>query len=868
MTWGDAQRLSRRPKRSPRGTAQHLSRVLLARLVGFWPGVFYVIAVSPVVAVALWVAARLLRSKQRDQWFWFVLQRTGAPPDLERLRAAAVGFAGQLRGHVAVVVTRRPEGAVSYLGFEHADDARLASRFAGAVGANAAQSQAPLLLAGVTVRAKIRERPFAGASTNLTETDTAAKSVAAALDNPGEFVALIARAQTRREQERIHIWYDGIETVSPNIRTHPAVSKGGMVCTIWAGGSDKQHAEMLPGSLTEHLAGFDIATAAKHPKNTQMRARIGTFGLPPVAVAAAGAALTGGPVAAVAAAGAAAILAGQIILVAVGNRIGPAAESEALQQSTPPTIAPRRGGRRSHTEGTRWYSGDRIVAATNPYPLADHVFPVGAQHVALTAAPHAGAASGAATTASREPAALLTQTAGVLIGKSGPNGRDVYIPNEPAAPRAIGMIGAPGMGKSGAAFSVYAADILRAAAGEHMSLIDFESKSGSSAAFLAQIARNCGLEDRLVVIDVHDPRTTAIDMFPGNASYTDKAKVFLDGYFDARGEREWPVTIGVMLQDLIAAGLAVSDNIATFAGIRPASMMTYAAILAGALYPGKDMVLFRALTAAAKTAEETAGGSLDEMRSGQARTALGAAVVPLIRYFGDGDTVIVTDKTRGQTFQYVAHRLKELVELEAWFAPARHRRSWADLLASESIVIVSHGSPIEKDVVPCSEREVNRLMGVALHGLRSAIRVVCDGWQEQQRWVPIIIDELAIFADCSAELPMWLRDAGRSFGVRPTLATQAVRQLSEEMVGCLMGFPTMLFFQQGDDPRAVEAAVARLDLAEPGAWPDVLKNLPPFQVLLSTWIAGQRQPICLVELLNGPATPLDELRRRQTPVRR
>ena len=90
----------------------------------------------------------------------------------------------------------------------------------------------------------------------------------------------------------------------------------------------------------------------------------------------------------------------------------------------------------------------------------------------------------------------------------------------------------------------------------------------------------------------------------------------------------------------------------------------------------------------------------------------------------------------------------------------------------------------------------------------------------------VFADELALLAGSSAEVLTWLHDAGRSFGVRPYLATQRISQLPPALAESILDYGTVCWFVQSNPDVAERAA---RDLSVDGsAWsPADVTNLPP-----------------------------------------
>jgi DNA helicase HerA-like ATPase len=127
-----------------------------------------------------------------------------------------------------------------------------------------------------------------------------------------------------------------------------------------------------------------------------------------------------------------------------------------------------------------------------------------------------------------------------------------------------------------------------------------------------------------------------------------------------------------------------------------------------------------------------------------------------------------------------------------------------------------------------------------MYSLYEAIKRNCSGWFEQGRGVSIFADELKLLAGSSADVITWLRDAGRSYGVRLFFATQYPEQLTEEVKNSVMGFGTLLAFSQ-NNPRVIETLISDLNLAgDEWSGADVA-NLPAFETIVRATAGKKRQ---------------------------
>ena len=105
----------------------------------------------------------------------------------------------------------------------------------------------------------------------------------------------------------------------------------------------------------------------------------------------------------------------------------------------------------------------------------------------------------------------------------------------------------------------------------------------------------------------------------------------------------------------------------------------------------------------------------------------------------------------------------------------------------------------------------------------------------------VFADELALLAGSSAEVLTWLHDAGRSYGVRPYLATQRISQLPPALAESLLDYGTVCWFAQSNPDVAERAA---RDLSADGSEFSAadVTNLAPYTAVVRTHVGQRRQP--------------------------
>ena len=125
--------------------------------------------------------------------------------------------------------------------------------------------------------------------------------------------------------------------------------------------------------------------------------------------------------------------------------------------------------------------------------------------------------------------------------------------------------------------------------------------------------------------------------------------------------------------------------------------------------------------------------------------------------------------------------------------------------------------------------------------LQVTIQRRCLGWQKQGRAISIYSDEVAMIAAHSEGVLEWLRDQGRSYGVRLKLATQRPAQLPEQVRQSFLTMAALIAFDQ-DEESAAKAIALQLGVRD-GEWmKEDLLTLQKYTAVLRCRCNGTRLP--------------------------
>lgn len=667
------------------------------------------------------------------------------------------------------------------------------------------------------------------------------------------WVAVTMRSPSNKERKRHSAWL--AHRLGTAVPTHHSTGTNAMVATITAGGPGEAEVEALLAQVAAGLPGFDLETETVFPR-TRHRAWAGL----PAALALAAAAVIGVPLVPAAAWAyapflhawaqpllfAAAALAGVVGAAAWTGRL-PSPDT-LLRRSlargvfpAPPAraaapAAPRKEStvRKHNPDGSTWEK--HISASDGDYPLAPSTFLVGPSVVTALVSPHAGAISGAAATAERTAPPAVREDIGPVLGETedGP----VHL-SAAALLFGTAIVGLPGGGKSVLVRTLFGWHCLERVnpsgrpgyPGRANTLIAFESK-GDGVARYQQWAAKTG--DTLLVVDAGDMSTPAIDLFAVDGDDQSRAVFFVNAMqyafgHDAIGDRSFETLCSVF-----TAALTVDDDLlAGIDGLDPRivepgrSPIYYAHILLGGRGDQAGVDLANGIRAHATRMRER--GTPDARRD--------KAWMELMPLY-DGKT----ESNRRTFVEAPRNKVSAMLDMEYWWAPVRPRVSWAEILERHLSVVVNTGSSTSGRVL--EENQNHILSSMLMFGLRHAVIRTCSGWLEMGRSVTVFADELALLAGTSHEIVAWIRDQGRSFGLRAVLATQRPEQLGQSLRNNFLTYQTLISFAQSDVTTSNEIASNA-----GGDWTGAdVQHLEPYQVLVRTAVDQRRQPAFTVKL--------------------
>lgn len=644
------------------------------------------------------------------------------------------------------------------------------------------------------------------------------------------WVAAVVRGPRIFESRRWSNWL--AYRMSTRRPTHHSTAPNALVTTIWAGSTSMEATRSILETVASSLPGFDLGTRVVRPQRFGLTAitallaglalAAAYFGLLPWLMAAAVAT----PLLAFGVGAAARLLPTREARVHRGLATAklPAPRSRKILPGKPGKVDVDDIKAESHFAGGR-------------YPLHKEAFVLGPHIPAAIIAPQAGVLSGVSATKDRQVAMTMTRRIGPMVGTT-EQGQQVYLSARDLGRGGLAVLGEPGSGKSVLVLGVMAWSMLERVMpsglahypGASNCLVHFETKLDG--------ARNTlnwahAIGDKMLLVEVANPASPAIDLLdvPGNVEeralhFTNAMQyAFADGSIKDESFRT--------LKIVITGGLVVDDEIAAqIPGVDTGrSPLYYASVLMGRLGDTTGAALASAIHAKHEHATAVLGQSASDATLAWEALAL---------MYGS----TVTPSQRAGLQRAPGNKIDQLLALDHYFAPARKKVTWRQILEGHRAVVILTGADSAGNMM---EANMSSLMSAMLmFSLRYNIERICAGWEEQNRWVSIFADELKDLAGASPDIITWLRDRGRSYGVRLNFATQRPRQLDNQVREALLSFANLVAFTQSNRATAEELVA---DFAGDGSeWsPADVLTLPPYQAIVRASVGYQRQQAFLVK---------------------
>lgn len=794
----------------------------------------------------------------------FRLSRSSAaPPDVDRIVQRSGAFGDAVKrlcdkgGEVTLLTVRDDKETSSYLvSTGQGAKSQIATTLCSVLGAKIDNDQ-PLDLSN-RLPLDLDETPhvsflvakpsdMASYSTQSGGDQSEVAGLLARTMQPGSWVAVALRAPTNAEVRRVRRWYrhrrDGL---SP---THYSNDAHALVATYVAGAQTVDEVSALLTQVISLTPGFDIEAVVHHEQSTWPRWTALPLGAAASVVA--GVALKKYHLGLLVDAGAGVFVALGAYLASLVPAHGAATE-RSLRASRSDGLLPvpvvRHAPPRPPVNKTqnRPDGSPRHIVRAGDYPLSPGTFWISPAMATGLVSPHTGVVSTVADTGYRSVPVALTEDIGPLVAYAESTSADstlvgVHL-DASELYGGVGALGQPGTGKTTLLHNLFAWSVLERVSptnrpgrpGRSNTLIAFESKGDGAAVYSAWAG---AFNDRLIVVDVADPRAPAIDVVDTALPPKERAARFVDAMkyaFDASAIQ------GLSTETLVAvftASMAITDHLPQVVEATrhlsegEPTFVSIAHLLLGGGATYDDAKQIAANVAAAY--RETDEGSPEH-------AALSSAMRSLNTLFGPDSTA---SKWSNAT-SAARNKVDVLMGVPHWWSPARPRGSWRDILVNHLAVVVNSG--VAQSGALLSSDVGQTVASMTAYGLKRAIEQHCARWESQGRYISIFADEIAILTATSSEVIEWWRAQGRSYGVRAFLAAQWPDQLPDAVRTAFMSSTSLFWFQQ-TNPKVISEAVSRLNvnMAEqsPGRWTSAdIGSLRKFQAVLHATAGGRLQP--------------------------
>ncbi|WP_427019361.1 hypothetical protein ACQCSX_21965 (plasmid) [Pseudarthrobacter sp. P1] len=377
--------------------------------------------------------------------------------------------------------------------------------------------------------------------------------------------------------------------------------------------------------------------------------------------------------------------------------------------------------------------------------------------------------------------------------------------------------------------------------GTHNTLIAFESKGDGVAKYI-HWAHTLG--DKVLAIDVADARTPAIDLFAVPGDNAAKAVFFTNALkytfgADAIGPRSFPTIVAIL-----TAAMSVDERVIDSIEDRDDRILKHGM---SPLYYAYQLLAGTSDKIAVQLALAIKSLGIKLRERGEPDETLEQAYIAISSLFEDR-----TESARRPFLEPPRNKFEQLLILEDWWTPSRKKVSWTDIIEGHRSVVINTGS--SPSGILLDDEQNQQISSLLMYSLQNALKRTCSGWLEQDRSVSIFADELSLLAGTSPEVVAWIRDQGRSYGIRAMLATQRPEQLGPALRNNFLTYATLISFAQTDVTTAGEVAA---NVGSNGEWTtEDIQHLEPYHVVVRSEVDQRRQSAFIVKLPNFEADVL------------
>lgn len=793
-----------------------------------------------------------------DAVFYTFQRATGMRPNPQefasRANSAINGAANA--GDTMLLVHRTPSRYTTYFAVtKSAADANKGLELAHAYGARATKvdelpdeiTQTPHI-----VKLKFRSSDFGADTQYGADPAEMARSLSNAMPDDS-WVGFAIRQVTKQETRRNRPYVD--HRIGPGSR-HLSKTKSALVFSVYVGAQTRHEALNLARDIPDMMTGFDLAARPVTVSHVNRKAAK-WFGVA-IAVAAATVAaesmLDTMPEHVV---NFGWLAAGLLTLLSLlGFVFGPPKRQvkRHLQQgflprpkSSPVFVRkPRKEGTKILRDNEGNQRIKTIKAFDGDYPLHKEAFLFEPTVFAPAGNPHGSSYAGAITASDREATPELTSSDGPIIGHT-VQGTPVPIPASSLRYNTM-IFGEPGSGKS-----VLLQGLWGWLCQERVNPSGLEHHPGSDSTLIAIETKGAGVEgylshsalhgDRAILVDALDYKTPAIDPFDfGDLSMREQSErivsalkyAFDDGSIMGRSAESlravYPAALAAMHYRIVDEDWMGDDASHRRLSQPDVTEHDFAhALLMGQTPETFDAIMATLSTLADRLKREGDSDAYDEITE---------AVDDM------GTLMQMTPSARRSHTEAPRNKIDVLRRMGYYFRPDRPVTNFETVLRKHQAVVINVGSNDHDQVI--EDEQSKLLASLMVYNLRSAIQRVCSSWGAQGRSVSLLCDELSMLAGSNEEVLMWMRDQGRSYGVRMHHGSQFPAQLKQKLLENVFGYHTVATYTMGSSkPSEVVAHEFADDVTV-----EEIRNLEKHQLLMVTNVNDEIQPPVTVNVHN------------------
>lgn len=753
------------------------------------------------------------------------LTRTSAIAELSDYTAQSESFAAALKGPCALLVRREGDELVDYLLTRQSDEVA-ANALAVATGAAAVPVDVPAPLPGVRAVAVVSGDGVVGRSTLAGVDPANASRVLDRVLSDGEEVMVVLARMSPRQRRR---WAEYARGMEGNTEHHSTKSHVPLWATVITTAAGEERAADLRAQVVDALPGWDTATRA----DTGDRRGV----VVALALCAAVAVVVSLLVPSAWPASVSSVLrrlAGPFMLAGVVRYLVPSGALRAARACAR-GVVPVPSPVKHLLDRTEWPAGRLVI-------------PMSAPVVCSVVAPQAGAATGSTSTRVRTVPPQLLGVNGPCVGTD-PAGRLVRLDARHLW-GGVAVVGAPGTGKSELLRALFGWLLVHRERHSSTAALVVETKPDGLAGY-ERVAEAAGHAEEVLVVEVADPASVAVDMFarPGDDPFKRGAFV-ADTWASAFGDGAIMGRSREVISAVVAAGLVLDG--------RAFDEYDRARGDGNGAVPLPERSWFWAGAALTGRMGEESGQALvaclhdQAVRQGEeswaARAYAGLSIV-----WGPH----VTASARRNLTEAARNKFDQLREAAGFLAPVSRRAvTWDESIGGFHVTVLGTG-PARGGGHQLTGALTRWLTAMAGYTMQAAVERTCYGWDEAGREVAVMCDEFKAFAGWAPDVARWWKDDGRSHGVMPMFATQYLEQLravDPALLTSFLSYQTFMSLRQ-DDLAAAEA-VARQMGRDGARWEaSEIATLPRWVAVVSTQGGDRTLPAFTMPTLDVKGDP-------------